>query len=928
MSYNITKFDGTQFALVADGTINTTLDITLIGKNYAGYGEKQNENFLWLLEHFANVTPPPKATKGQAWFNSTSDKLKLNVYDGVTWKTLAITSVTTPSNPIPSINPQLGDMWYDETSKQLKVFNGSDYTLVGPQSVTGYGVTQMKSVEIEDSQSNFHAIQEAWASGQRVFVINSNADFTPKNAIAGFTTIFQGLTLNSSYKLYGTATNSEKLGGQFPAFYAPITSPTFLTSINVPNDGVNIGTAFTIKNLSGIPTIKNNSGDTVKFQTTSGSTVNTPVQLVGKDILPGVNFGTDLGSTLAQFNNVYAGYIYSTAQKADSLNLSGNYLTASASAGPNTIAARNSSGNLTAIRFIGKADSSLEADHAILADNATLAGVANVANYIRWDQVDQKPSNFVYNNSATYNISITGNVTGNVVGNLTGATTGTHLGNVVGNVTGDTTGFHTGNVFGNVTGNLTGNVTGNTAGVHTGNVFGNVIGNVTGNLTGNVTGNTAGVHTGNVTGNITGNLTGNTTGLHTGNVIGAVTGNVTGDSQGTHSGNVVGNVTGNVTGNLTGNVSGNVSGNAGTVTNGVYITDTGTVTNTMLAGSIANNKLSNSSITFGSTTISLGSTSATISGLSTVTSNSFVGNFTGDVVGNITGNAQGSASNIRNLGTIVAESNGTGEPGQVLTLRSVYNNGYPTAYGNVITLGGNGGGQVLVGWSGSTGSHADNYIRSRRDTGNTWSPWAKVLTDVNFGATLATVASTGSYTDLSNKPTIPAPTASPQAQLQNIVKTIMGSIDMYMSSSSGSGFTSGYVGATVGAGWSSSTGDNWTYATTYLGNTSGSVSLMVDLAAFLGLSNNPADLTWKGNHDFSMQSGLMRISDYRIQYYGMGQQTWGVQIAQYTTDKINPWYGRFTITLTIGAGDHWYHGTSIRAGWIGIGSRTNNVYTP
>ena len=79
MSYNITKFNGEQFALVADGTINSTLDITLIGKNYAGYGEKQNENFLWLLEHFANITPPPKATKGQVWFNSSSDKLKLNV---------------------------------------------------------------------------------------------------------------------------------------------------------------------------------------------------------------------------------------------------------------------------------------------------------------------------------------------------------------------------------------------------------------------------------------------------------------------------------------------------------------------------------------------------------------------------------------------------------------------------------------------------------------------------------------------------------------------------------------------------------------------------------------------------------------------------------------------------------------------------------
>jgi hypothetical protein len=59
-----------------------------------------------------------------------------------------------------------------------------------------------------------------------------------------------------------------------------------------------------------------------------------------------------------------------------------------------------------------------------------------------------------------------------------------------------------------------------------------------------------------------------------------------------------------------------IGGNAATVTNGVYTTDTGTVTNTMLAGSIANAKLSNSAITFGSTSQALGST---VSGLSGVT---------------------------------------------------------------------------------------------------------------------------------------------------------------------------------------------------------------------------------------------------------------------------------------------------------------------
>ena len=1048
MAYNITKFNEEPFALVADGTINKTLDITLIGKNYAGYGEAQNNNFLWLLEHFANVNSPPKPIIGQAWFNSTVDKLKLNVYDGTGWKTLAVNQVgpTSAGEQATAGTPNLGDMWYDTTNNQLRVYNGTEYTLVGPQSVTGFGITQMRSVKIQDSQNNYHAIQQAWANDQLIFIVNAGGEFTPSTSIIGYPTVFEGITLNSSYKLHGTATNSEKLGNQLPSFYAPVTNPTFLTSINVHNDGVNIGTALTIKNIDGTPTIKNNSGTTIRFQTTSGSTENTPLQLVGAHVLPGTNAATNLGSDLAKFDNVYATYYYGVAQQADSLSLAGNPTNASTAAGPLSIAARNASGNLVANRFIGKADDSLEADHALLADNATLATTANVANYIRWDQVDQKPSNFVYNNAETYNISIQGNVQGNVTGNVTGNTTGFHTGNVsgavTGNVTGNTTGLHTGNVVGNVTGNLTGN----TAGIHTGDVTGNTTGfhtgNVTGNVTGDVTGNTTGLHTGNVTGNVTGN----TTGLHNGNVIGNVTGNLTGDSQGTHSGNVVGNLFGNVTGNvignvtgdltgnadtttkwansrtitlagdlsgsvsidgssnvtltatvasntvalgtdttgnyiatagvtgngltgtasgegstfivtsnatesnlastivfrdgnrnfsantitadLIGNVTGNVSGNAGTVTQGVYRTDTSTVTNTMLAGSIANNKLVNSSITVGSTAISLGSTSTTISGLSTVTSNSFVGNLTGDVTGNLTGNATGSSSNVRNLGTVTAESNGTAEPANQLTLRSVYNNGYPTAYGNVVTLGGQGGGELLVGWSGSTGTHADNYIRSRRDTGTTWSPWAKVLTDANFGSTLSTVASTGDYNSLINKPTIPSPTASPQAQLQNIVKTIIGTIDMYLSSSGGSGYTSGYIGASVGGGWSSSTSYNRTSATTYAGNTTGSVMLTVDLAGFLGLSDNSNELTWKGNYDLNVGASLTRITDNRIVYYGMGQQQWAVQVTPLTSNRTSSSYGRFNITLTIGSGDHWYHGTNIQAGWIGIGSRTNNVYSP
>lgn len=137
------------------------------------------------------------------------------------------------------------------------------------------------------------------------------------------------------------------------------------------------------------------------------------------------------------------------------------------------------------------------------------------------------------------------------------------------------------------------------------------------------------------TGDETGAMDNFATGILVADVEGDLTGDVTGNLQGNVTGNLVGNTngthTGQVNGNVTGDVTGNVSGNAGTVTNGVYTTDTGTVTNTMLAGSIANNKLSNSSLTIGSTAISLGNTASSLAGLTNVSSATFVGEFDGAV---------------------------------------------------------------------------------------------------------------------------------------------------------------------------------------------------------------------------------------------------------------------------------------------------------
>ena len=76
MAYIINKTNGAQLVVLEDGTVNTSTSVGLVGRNYTGYGEIQNENFVGLLENFANNNPPPRPLEGQTWFNTSLNTLK------------------------------------------------------------------------------------------------------------------------------------------------------------------------------------------------------------------------------------------------------------------------------------------------------------------------------------------------------------------------------------------------------------------------------------------------------------------------------------------------------------------------------------------------------------------------------------------------------------------------------------------------------------------------------------------------------------------------------------------------------------------------------------------------------------------------------------------------------------------------------------
>ena len=234
MAYQINKTDGTIVATVADGQIDTlSTDITLIGKNYSGFGEVLNENFIKMLENFASTTRPTAPIKGQIWFDSTENKLK--VYSGTAFVPV---SSATISNTQPS-TLGVGDLWFNDTDKQLYFFDGDDTILLGPSYSESQGRSGFIVSSILDTLNQTRVITSLYNNGILLGIFSKDA-FTPKNTIAGFTGSI-GIGFNqgnlSGLKFDVTTTNSENLGNVAATTYARRdTSNSFAGQVRINTD--------------------------------------------------------------------------------------------------------------------------------------------------------------------------------------------------------------------------------------------------------------------------------------------------------------------------------------------------------------------------------------------------------------------------------------------------------------------------------------------------------------------------------------------------------------------------------------------------------------------------------------------------------------------------------------------------------------------
>ena len=242
MAYTINLTDGTIFAVVADGTINTSSSMTLVGKNYAGYGEFLDENFIHLLENSSNTTAPGAPLTGQLWWDKTNSLLK--VYNGTAFKTI---SAATASASAPTSN-STGDIWFDTTNQQLKVWNGASWVLIGPAYTAGTGTTGAIVDTITDNTAVSHVVIKLYVSDQIVGIVSKDAAFTPQVALTGYTTIRPGITLATSISgvsqlFQGTATDAQTLDGiDSTGFLSSTSNDTTTGTLGILNDsGLSVG---------------------------------------------------------------------------------------------------------------------------------------------------------------------------------------------------------------------------------------------------------------------------------------------------------------------------------------------------------------------------------------------------------------------------------------------------------------------------------------------------------------------------------------------------------------------------------------------------------------------------------------------------------------------------------------------------------------
>ncbi len=339
--------------------------MTLIGKNYAGYGQFLDDNFIHLLENSANTTAPAAPLTGQLWWDSTNTALK--VYTGTGgWKVVG-GSTASASQPTPNI---VGDLWYDTTNQQLKVCsvagNPGTFIVVGPAYSSSQGTSGAIPLSINDTGATPHIVTALYANNSLVGIISPDANFTPAAPYnTAFPTIFRGMTVWNTGVNAGNIAASGNVNITAAGTTTAIVSSTglFVTGITSVTGNVTVGNVSTAGLITATGNITGGNLATAGLATVTGNItggnlmtaglISATGNITGGNVLGGanVNATTHTGTTVSVTGNIDAGNLRTGGQVTATGNVTGGNIISlgSVSATANLSAA----GNVAGTFFIG-----------------------------------------------------------------------------------------------------------------------------------------------------------------------------------------------------------------------------------------------------------------------------------------------------------------------------------------------------------------------------------------------------------------------------------------------------------------------------------------------------------------------------------------------------------------------------------------------
>ena len=214
MTYTIPVV-GQNTIIIPTGSTDTSTCLTLVGKNVPGYGQAINRNLMRMMQNFAGSALPQAAVEGQLWFDTTNRQLK--VYNGTTLKTLPMLSFasSTPSYPY------TGELWWDSSLNLFKIYNGTGWVTIGPYSISTSSGAVADS--IADSNRVLRDILTFNIDGNVIGVL-AKEKFIPLTAYNGLVSIDKGFNLTPAAGFTADFANISTIHG------ITITANTVVTS--------------------------------------------------------------------------------------------------------------------------------------------------------------------------------------------------------------------------------------------------------------------------------------------------------------------------------------------------------------------------------------------------------------------------------------------------------------------------------------------------------------------------------------------------------------------------------------------------------------------------------------------------------------------------------------------------------------------------